>query len=354
MTSGQTSSRGGLWKQLIGIGIALLFLWLAFRGIDMELFLGHLRRIQPLFILVLCMSALASHFLRAWRWLILLKPVRERRVSLWNSFCAVMIGYAVNVVIPRGGEIARLVSISRSEKLPWVGVLPTMFIDRLIDIALLMLLLGFTLVVFPSSATADLPWLVPSGISLSIATVAGLVMLPRMSDIINWCTGREWIKKHVSAGILQSVEKLSKQFHAGTQSLSSPGAYPAIALLSLGIWFFYWLNFYLMIWALALQNQVSVAQCLVVFTIGSVGVLVPTPGNVGSFHFLVSQGLVIVAGVNRELALAFATVLHILCFVIVTCIPAAICVAIQSAARGGQASAGEQEKGQAPQPEEVL
>ncbi|MBI4533033.1 MAG: flippase-like domain-containing protein [Candidatus Melainabacteria bacterium] len=317
-------------KQLLGIGFAALFLWLAFRGIDLGQFLKSIQAVQPLYVLLLFVSGIASHVLRAWRWQILLRPLSSRHISLWNLFCALMVCYAVNVVIPRGGEIARLVSISRSEKLPWAGVLPTIFIDRLLDVALLMLVLGVTLVCFPTEEAKDLPWLVPGGAVLSLVTLVGLIMLPRMADIINWLFSRSLVRRLVSAQKLASIKKLAEEFHEGTRCLHNPFSYPVIAFLSLSIWFCYWLNFYFMIWAFGLNEQVSAVHCLVVFAIGSVGVLVPTPGNVGSFHFLVSQGLMMISGVDREMALAFASLLHLMCFVVVTCIPAAVCVAIQS------------------------
>ena len=310
--------------------MAALLLWLAFRGTDVKQVFGYVKNIQPFYVVLLCLSGILSHLVRAWRWLFLLKPLKASKISLWNSFCAVIVGYAVNVVIPRGGEVVRLVTISRSESLPWSGVLSTMFIDRLLDIAVLVLLLGFTLVVLPTGMMAGMPWLVPGGVSLLVTTIIGLIMLPRMADIINWLMARSWIRARIPLRHQDAIERLSQQFHTGTQSLSEPVTYPAIALLSLAIWFFYWLNCYLMVCAFGLTNKVSLIQCFVVFTIGSVGVLVPTPGNVGSFHFLVSRGLMMVCGLNRELALAFASVLHLLCFVVITCIPAALCVSIQS------------------------
>jgi len=45
------------------------------------------------------------------------------------------------------------------------------------------------------------------------------------------------------------------------------------------------------------------------------------------------------SGLNQELALAIATVQHFICFVLVACIPAAICVAVQSMRKGKTATA---------------
>jgi glycosyltransferase 2 family protein len=94
----------------------------------------------------------------------------EKPVGLWNAFCAVMYGYAVNIAVPRGGEVARIVSIAKTEKLPWIGVVPTMFIDRLLDIAMLVLLIGITLVLLPPEFRNSMQWMVPAGVALCSGT----------------------------------------------------------------------------------------------------------------------------------------------------------------------------------------
>ncbi len=317
-------------KQLLAVAFAIFLLWLAFKDIDAQEFWRYVKEIRPVWLLWLFVAAILSHIFRAKRWIIMLEPLVARRLGLWNAFCALLLGYAVNLVIPRGGEVARLVSISRTERLPWMGALSTVFIDRLMDIAVVVLLLGLTLVIFPIALERDFSWLVPGGILLTVVTIASLICLPFMSRITAWLTRRGKIATSLPANVLTSINNLASQFDTGTRCLTNPRTYPAIVLLTAGMWFCYWLNFYFMILAFNLERQVSPSDCLIAFTVGSIGVIVPTPGAVGSFHFLVSQTLVIVSGLNKELALAYATVLHIFAFIITTCLPAAICLAIQS------------------------
>lgn len=141
----------------------------------------------------------------------------------------------------------------------------------------------------------------------------------------------DFIKMRIPERFHTSIHNLSNQFDEGTQCLRNPFNVPVIAALSVSIWFFYWLNFYLMILAFGLEKQVSMLQCLTVFTIGSVGVLVPTPGSVGSFHFLVSKGLAMITGTNANLSLAFATTLHAFTIVITSCVLAVFCLLVQLA-----------------------
>ncbi|HEY9788291.1 MAG TPA: lysylphosphatidylglycerol synthase transmembrane domain-containing protein [Candidatus Obscuribacterales bacterium] len=329
-TSPEKKKVKSIIKQVLMIVFALLLLWLSFRGCNLNEIWAYSQKTNLWFIGLLIVSGIISHILRAFRWLFMLKPLSDHKLSLWNSFVAVITGYAVNVAIPRGGEVVRLVSITKSERLPWAGVLSTMLIDRLLDIALLVLFLGATLALLPKSILDTMPWLVPVGISMGAATLVGLSLLPKLHPIMKWFTMRKIVREKLPHAILSRIEALTEEFAIGTKSLTDPVAYPAIALLTFAIWFFYVLNFYCVILAFDLTSKVSLANLLVVFTIGSVGVLVPTPGSVGSFHFLVSRSLVLTTGISNELALAVATVLHIFAFIVTTVVPAAICLAVQS------------------------
>ena len=319
-------------KQLICLGIAAGFLYLAFRECDFNKLLYYIQRLDPGFLALVCLSGLISHVLRAVRWVILLCPLSDKKISLWNSFCAVIYGYAVNIVLPRGGEVARLVSISKTENIPWAGVLPTMFIDRLLDVAMLVMLLGITITVLPLGEM-NMPWLAPAGWSLCAATVVGLIALPFTGKIIRALTATPLLKAKLPEKIMTKIGELSEQFDLGTRALTRAVNLPSIGALSFGIWLCYWLNLYLMGFAFHLNDKLDISKSLVVFTIGSVGVLVPTPGSVGSYHFLVSKGLQQMIHIDSDQALAFATVLHFICFVAVTCVPAAICFAVQSMRR---------------------
>lgn len=317
---------------------ALVFIWFSFRGAHVEQVWQYAKHSNSYFILALCFSSLLSHFVRALRWLILLKPINQelcsntpkKSISLWHSFSAVIFGYATNVVVPRGGELVRLISMTKLENLPWASVLSTLFADRLLDIVLLGLMVGSTLTILPQSIKLQLPWLLPSGLLLGIGSLLFLLLLPKMANIISWFISLPPVKRRISDKHMQTVLNLLGQFELGTKSLTDPFSYPAIAFLTCCIWFLYWLNFYLTAQALNLGNAVSIRNSIIVFTIGSVGVLIPTPGSIGSFHFLVSQALMLSAGLTQDNALAFATVIHIFAFVLVPCLTALICLVIDN------------------------
>jgi glycosyltransferase 2 family protein len=320
-------SAGGnkLLKQLLALVFGVVLLWLAFRGTTFDAVWAYAKKVDPFYLLLLSLSGLTSHILRAWRWTYLLKPLSDKKVSLWNAFCAIIFGYAVNIAIPRGGEIFRLVYFSNSEKLPVAGVLPTMFIDRLLDLAMLGILVGLTLNFLPPKLLQDYPALVPGGILMAVASLIGLFALPKMSAILNWLLKNPKLTEKLSEKLVEKIEALAEQFETGTKSLSDPSAYPVIAISTILIWTLYWFNNWSLVLGFHLQDKISPMQALVVFTIGTIGVLVPTPGSAGSFHMLVKLGLMYTCGLDENLALSYAIVLHLFSFIIVIIVPALFC-----------------------------
>lgn len=330
-------------KQLIGLVLALGFLWLAFRNTNFQELWAQMRTVEISWILFVCLIAIVGHVLRAFRWTIMLNPLAHKKVGVWNSFCAVMIGYAINIAIPRGGEVARVISISKSENLPWVGVLPTMLIDRLLDIAMLALLLGITLVLLPPEIKQTVGWLVPTGAILCVATVIGLGALPFAGQILTRIAEMPAVKGRLSEKHSGLVATIAKQFDQGTSSLRNPAGLGGIAILSLAIWATYFAAFYFGMFAFALQKQVDPVHALIIFTISSISVIVPTPGSLGTYHYAVTQAMQQISQVNPARAAAFATVIHAVTFVIVICVVAAICFIVQQAwqnvSAGGDSSA---------------
>ncbi len=323
-------------KQLIGIVAACLLVWFSFKGANLSKVLNYAAQANPFFLGLMCLSAIASHFVRAWRWTILLRPLKGTKISLWHSFCAVIYGYAVNIAIPRGGEIVRLISIAKMEDMPWAGVLPTLLIDRLLDLVTIAILIGCTIISLPADTLKSLPWLYPSGITITISSLTLLLLLPKMSPIMSFILSISVIKRWLPSTMVEKVQHLLGQFADGTKCLTNPVAYPVIALASIIIWCFYWLNFYFVMLAFGIDKSLTFGKGLTLFTVSSLGSLVPTPGCVGGFHLLVSQSLVLIFNINENLALAFATVLHAFAFVITICLTASLCLIWENVIKNGK------------------
>ena len=326
-TNNSASNANNTIKYLLAIVTAVVFLWLSFRGIAVSDIWAHTKSVKPIPVFLILVSVLLGTFLRSYRWTMLLAPLRsssEKPIGQFNAFYAVLMGYAVNIVLPRGGEVVRLLSICKTERLPWAAVLATMLIDRMLDVTVLAILLGLTLVFIPTEIMSIIPGLVTGGLVLLSAALLGLCVLPFFGTISQRLLNTAVLKRHLPDRFSSKLAELATQFDQGAGALRSYTRYPFIALLSVLIWFTYWLNFYLMVFAFGLEDKINAVKCLIIFTIGSVGSLIPTPGSIGSIHYLVKMATVATAQISAEHALAFATTLHLFTFILFPSLIAAV------------------------------
>ncbi|MCC6839793.1 MAG: flippase-like domain-containing protein [Flavobacteriales bacterium] len=85
-----------------------------------------------------------SHVGRAWRWRYLLEPLGHTP-GFWNCYHAVMIGYFMNLFLPRAGEASRAVSLYRTERVPFEQGFGTILAERAVDMLMLLGIAGVTL-----------------------------------------------------------------------------------------------------------------------------------------------------------------------------------------------------------------
>lgn len=78
-----------------------------------------------------------AHVSRGWRWRYLLEPLGYR-THFWNCYHGVMVGYFVNMFIPRAGEASRAASLYRSEQVPFEKGFGTVMAERVVDMAMLL------------------------------------------------------------------------------------------------------------------------------------------------------------------------------------------------------------------------
>ncbi len=85
-----------------------------------------------------------SHVSRAYRWKYLLDPMGYK-ISFWNAYHALMIGYIINLAFPRAGEASRAGILSKTEKVPFQKGFGTILAERAVDVAMLGIVVVITL-----------------------------------------------------------------------------------------------------------------------------------------------------------------------------------------------------------------
>ncbi len=119
--------------------------------------------------------AMATYFLRAWRWMWILRPAG--RVRFGPAFYATAVGFAGNFLPARAGEIIRPALLSRDTGLPFSTLLASILFERLLDAASVFFFLGLAMLEKPwARATGSSA--VPVGIGvLPLVALGGIVTL---------------------------------------------------------------------------------------------------------------------------------------------------------------------------------
>lgn len=132
--------RSAWLRVAFGLTLSAVFLYFSVRGVDIEAVKAALRGAEYLYLVPAMAVVTLSFFLRALRWLIILRPVK--RVSVRNAFSATMIGFMANNVLPmRAGEVVRAVVIGRQESISRSSALATIVVERVFDIVALLVTL---------------------------------------------------------------------------------------------------------------------------------------------------------------------------------------------------------------------
>jgi len=304
-------------KYVLSIGLTVLFLYFAFKGTDLPSLWQIMTHANYWWALSMLPALLISHALRAWRWEYFLRPVK-RGLSFRNLFSATMIGYMLNNLFSRLGEIGRPYAIWKQEGISRSAALGTVFIERIFDILSFLVVVALIPLVYSGPLTQVFPWLEQTGIWLTVLTLLVLALfiflMIRRDIVIRMLNA---ITRRLSPKRAQLVEHITHSFLDGFLFLKEPKHYFMIIILSILVWVFYIIMVFLPFYALDMTSKYSLdmGAALVVQAISNIGFILPTPGGTGSYHYFVIQTLTKLYSVDEEVARSYATLTHTIGFI---------------------------------------
>ena len=288
------------------------FLYLAFKGVDFNQVLSILSKLSIGWFGLFIISFFTSHFIRALRWKVIIKSTKPD-ASILNLFGATMIGYGVNSVIPRLGELYRGFFAGKWESISRPVVLGTIVVERIIDILALGISVLVSVLIYQGDLFNELLWLKSTvvvgfiGIFLIIIVLVLLVQLKEKFYSL--------IIKFVGKISIRFAEKLADVFKMlidGFSTVKGIKNYLLIILYSILIMINYGLSAQLGFYVLNLENsfEVSYSMAWIVMTISAFGIIIPTPGGTGTYHFIAISVLVGLFFFTEEAASAYAILTH--------------------------------------------
>ena len=286
-----------------------LLIWFSLRGLTGEnkgeYLLKTWQAADKGWLIGMAAIAVLSHVLRAERWRMLLEPSGYKS-RLSYSFLSLMVGYLVNLVIPRGGEVSRCYNLYKLDKTPVEISFGTVVVERIVDLVCLLVLISLAFIVewdklfafiktLPIGTSVD-----GSGLMILILIGAGLILLAVLGI---WFIKRQ---KRLHAFVVKTWHGFKDGF-LSIFRLRNKGLF---LFYSLMIWGLYFLQSYAVILAFPQTAHLGIAAVLSLFAIGSIAMAAPLPGGTGSYHVLVPQGLVFLYNIPQADAVAFTFIFH--------------------------------------------
>lgn len=295
--------RSGWGRFWLGIGISLIFLWLAVRQVDWNLVWLAAQEVSLLGLFVGSVAGILVYGLFARRWQVLLLPAA--RVSPLNAFSYIMIGYLANTILPlRLGDIVRAVLLGRRYSVSAMSVLGAVTVERLLDVGWVLVLALFLSLFAALPETVRIgAFVFAGGVLLGLGT---LVLMLRVSParLNSW--------SHRFAFIPSSLREkglsLITNFVNGLQVLGNlPQLWRAVWISGLA-WLVAGLGTMSYVYAFKLPVPWYAAWAILVAV--NLGAAIPSsPGFVGVYHYLVWLALALWM-LDKNAAIGYALVTH--------------------------------------------
>ena len=246
-----------------------------------------------------------ANLFRGWRWRLALEPLGEYPKTA-NCVYAIFISYASNLVIPRVGEVTRCGVLSKYDGISFPKSLGTVVSERMIDTLCVGLITGVVLLLqMPVFATFFAETGTNVGRYAEVLTSGHFYLI--ILCVLAILVLAFFLIRNIALfaklkGILQNVWQ-------GIVALKEIKQIPLYMIYTLGIWVCYFLEFYLAFFAFDFSADLGISAGLVMFVVGTLAVIVPTPNGAGPWHFAVMT-MMMLYGVGKEDAGIFALLVH--------------------------------------------
>jgi uncharacterized protein (TIRG00374 family) len=137
-------------KKVLKIVLPLILggflVWYSLSKISMDVLIGYFKEANYSWIFLGLFFGILSHLSRAYRWKFMLKPLGFKP-KFANNVLAVLVGYLVNLALPRAGEVSRALVLTNYENVPFEKGFGTIVAERIADLIMMLSIVMITLFV---------------------------------------------------------------------------------------------------------------------------------------------------------------------------------------------------------------
>mgnify|MGYP001578756044 FL=1 len=120
--------------------------WYSISNISVQILIEYFKEANYSWIFLGLFFGILSHLSRAYRWKFMLEPIGFK-AKYTNSVLAVLVGYLVNLALPRAGEVSRALVLTNYEDVPFEKGFGTVVAERIADLIMMLSVIVITLFV---------------------------------------------------------------------------------------------------------------------------------------------------------------------------------------------------------------
>lgn len=283
-------------KYTVFLALGLLLLWYASKDADTGIIMQSVKELNWFWVAVSMALSYTAMILRGWRWNLILEPMGYKS-DTWANIHSVAFGYFMNNLIPRSGELARCGLLNRAEHIPVDKLFGTVILERVVDMMILVLVIALATLVHQDEIL-KLFGMMDGG-------KGSMLILLAVAGIIGLFVFLYALKKLSHIPIVAKVALFFQGIGNGIRSIFRIRNKAGFILSSLGIWLCWLMMSQTMMYAIPITDTMSIRDTLFFMVAGSLGMLIPTQGGIGSYHFM-SKLSFEVLGYSGQAGLTFA------------------------------------------------
>ncbi len=303
-------------KYVASFAFAFAIIYVLFQHQDPVKLFEEIQKVKMEWVVLSMIFGALAYVSRGLRWIVLIDALGYKSSKI-NSISAVSVGYFTNMFIPRAGEISRCTALNQAENIPVDKLFGTILIERVIDFIFLFGLIILTLLLKLDDLLKFFSTL-QAHQTESTGNNKFLILLGLMAvGIIAFLLLKKWLKK---SKFYQRVLEFIDGIKEGFKSIKKMKRKSAFWIHTFSIWIMYFLMTYICFFSMSETAHLTVGDGLFLLVLGGIGMVIPTPGGIGSYHAIVMIGLAVlgVGFINLNPpegeinpALVFPTVVHV-------------------------------------------
>lgn len=290
----------------IPVGLGVYLVWHIYNQLTpsqrVELF-SAFERANYVWVFLSFGMGLLSHWIRGYRWRFQLEAMGYRP-GLGNNFMAVMIGYIVNLALPRVGEVSRAAALARYEEIPFQKSFGSILSERTLDFIILM---GITITTvflqYDLLKTFAAEFLDVMGAKLEGAFIWILLTAAVFGALLFFFI----LKKFAHLPLIAKLRSFLNELAEGLRSIVRMKNRGLYLLATVAIWALYVGMFWICFFALEETSTLGINAIFAGFVLGSFAIVI-IPGGIGAFPAGIMQSLALY-GIAEESGFAMGWIL---------------------------------------------